>query len=374
MFNILWHASKRYYGTNQYRIGPNYERVLGDMMILASWLSPPPFGMPISSVVEDSRPVGKLKELVSGSDEYAARTRVLNQHTFLLEKLVRHMRECSRTFDSQSAAFQDYKNFFAELRDQFHLGIYNLNYDIVAHKAWPSAFNGFDSRGRFDPLCVSQREDWGFIYHLHGSVHHSVCHEVTRPWIIWKENLAEEFTDCGLPQIEMAQNFRSLPLTTLIAGGSKLDQLLAEPFQTFYSTLARHIHEADAMLVVGYGFGDSHVNRTLRNRFEGREHYSRPHPRTAILEKSCPRRFRTARLETSEFWSRGLRHTFNTSFSDGSGWPSDDCRTVGELIESENFETDFRNQVAIWHGGFPEALAAVDRITEWLLQKRSVVN
>ncbi len=367
VFNILWQASKCYYGTNHYGIGPNYERVLGDMTMLASWLSSPPFGIPLIGAVKDGRPVGELESLLSRSNEHAARIRVLNQHTFLLERLASYMRERSRNFDPKSPAFGHYKKFFMKLRDQFHLGIYNLNYDIVVRTAWPEAFNGFDCWGRFDPLCVSQRQDWGFIYHLHGSVHHSICHEVARPWIVWKKDLAEEFSDHGIPQIDMAQDFKSIPLTTLITGGSKLDQLLAEPYQTFYSTLVRHVHEADAILIAGYGFGDLHVNRVLRNRFEGHDDH-KPYPRVIILEKSCSQRPRTGRLEINRFWPWELTHTLKTRFSDGSKLSLQDHRTVAEFIEQENFETDNKDRVAIWHGGFLEALSAVNKIAEWLLQ------
>ena len=375
VFNVLWEASEHHYNQNSYSIGPNYERVLGDMTMLASWLSPRPFGMPLSEALKDKRSVDQLNWLLDDSDEYAARKRVQEQHTFLLDKLAGHMRKRSRALDHTSAEFLCYQMFFDKLRDRFHVGIYNLNYDTVAGTAWDEAYNGFDRWGRFDPLCVSRRQDWNFIYHLHGSVHHSISDPVASPWIIWKKDLADEFSDCGIPQNDMAQGFRSIPLTTLLAGGFKLDQLLADPYQTFYSTLVRHVHETDAILVIGYGFGDPHVNGVLRNRFVKRpDHDGRPQPQVVVLEKTSRERWRTARRQINEFWSWELTHTFNTGFSDGSERPSDDRRTVGEFIDNENFEKDVRDGVAIWHGGFPEAFSAVDRIvdriTERLLRRR----
>lgn len=369
VFNVLWDAFERYYGTNHYCIRPNYERVLGEMIMLASWLSPPPFGTPFADAVRDSRTVCELDWLHDCSDKNAARKRVLEQHSFLFKKLANYMRNLSQALalDIHKPAFSDYVEFFHKLQEHFELGIYNLNYDTIAHTAWPEAFTGFDSSGAFDPLCISQRREWGFIYHIHGSVHHCISHETIRPWIIWKEELGEAFTDSGISAADMAQNFKSIPLTTLIAGGFKLDQLLADPYQTFYSTLVRHVYEADAILIVGYGFGDLHVNRVLRNRFEGPNHDDRPHPQVAILEKSCPQRYRTARLGIHEFWSWELTHTLKTSFKKGSGRPSLDNRTVKDFIEHAMFETDTNNRVAIWHGGFREALSAVHKITSWLL-------
>src|SRR5262249_7904404 len=57
----------------------------------------------------------------------------------------------------------------------------------------------------------------------------------------------------------------SFPKTTLVAGGFKLDQLLVEPFQSFHAALICCAYEADGIVIGGYGFGDTHVNRALQN-------------------------------------------------------------------------------------------------------------
>ena len=368
VYNVLWEMVESYYGSNHYCIRPNYEMVLGEMTALATWTSPSPFGDPLIRTVRNSAPATALARLLDCSDSYRARNTVVRQQIFLLEKLVDHMRERSKDFNPELPEFSDYKKFLLRLRGQFEVGIYNLNYDTVAMNAWPEAFRGFGRLGAFDPVCVNQRRDWGFIYHLHGSVHHCISHKISRPWIVWKENLADVFSDSGVPRSDMAQGFRPIPLTTLIAGGFKLDQLLSDPYQTFFSTLVRHVHEADAILLGGYGFGDLHVNRALRNRFEGPDD-ERRYPRVVVLAKSGPRRYRTARLESHEFWSRELKQTLKTTFADGSGFPSEDCRTVSDFIEHEEFETDRISRTAIWHCGFREALRVVDDISEWLLRE-----
>ena len=367
VFNLLWGMAESYYGRNHYCIRPNYEMVLGEMTALASWVSPPPFGNPLIRTLESSAPAAALAPLLECSNPNHARNLIVGQQVSMFESLVAHMRERSNELEVQSPEFLDYQRLLLKLREHFELGIYNLNYDTVALNAWPKAFLGFDGYGKFDPVCVNQRRDWGFIYHLHGSVHHCISHRISRPWIVWKDNLEDTFCDSGVPQAGMAQGFRPMPPTTLIAGGFKLDQLLPDPYQTYYSSLVRNVHEANAILLGGYGFGDLHVNRALRNRFEGPDDV-RPHPRVVILAKSCPERYRTARLEGHQFWSWELTHTLKTTFADGSGFPSKDDRRVGELIERDEFETDRTSRTAIWHDGFCEALRAADRVTEWLLR------
>ena len=362
VYSVLWKATERYYGSNRYGIRPNFERVLGEMTALARWLSPPPFGNPIIEAIEGGSPVSALQWLYNLSDESAARKLILSQQAFLLEKLADHMRNLSAKFDARPSAISDYVEFFGQLRDRFDLGIYNLNYDTVARNAWPDAYCGFDHHGKFDPSSVAQRHQWGFIYHLHGSVHHSIVDRTHR--IEWKDDLGSEFTDHLATAPDMALDFRPAPLTTLIAGGFKLDQLLAEPFQTFYSSLIRHAQDADAFLIAGYGFGDPHVNRALRNGLD-RPDADAPPPKAVVLEKTPHEHPQTACRQSHDYWAYQLRHTLNVAFRI-TREHLEGRLTVRPFIENKDFERDISGRVAVWHGGFREAFPSAGKITDWL--------
>ena len=253
-----------------------------------------------------------------------------------------------------------------KLRDRFDLGIYNLNYDTVARNAWPDAYCGFDHYRNFDPSGVAQRREWEFIYHLHGSVHHSIADRTRR--IEWKDDLSSDFTDHLETAPDMALDFRPAPLTTLIAGGFKLDQLLAEPFQTFYSSLIRHAQDADAFLMAGYGFGDPHVNRALRNGLD-RPDDGAPIPQAVVLEKTPHEHLQTASRQSHDHWAYQLGHTLNTAFR----LTRDHLErklTVRPFIENGDFERDTRDRVAVWHGGFREAFPSAEKIADWLSRAR----
>lgn len=362
VFNVLWEASERYYRSNHYGIGPNYERVLGDMTSLASWLAPPPFGNPIMEVISGSEPISALRWLHDPSNKYASSNLVLSRQTSLLEKLANCIRDLSKALDSLSPPIRDFMNFLRRLQNRFDLGIYNLNYDTVARSAWPEAYCGFDLHGNFEPSSVNQRRKWDFIYHLHGSVHHCITEYPHR--IGWKEDLDCNFVDRLELSPDMAQDFRSAPLTTLVAGGFKLDQLLADPYQTFYAALVRHVQEADAFLLAGYGFGDLHVNRALRNRFE-RSSDNAPIPPVVVLDKSPHGTLQTASRQSHDFWAYQLTHTLNTRCEINKAHLDREL-TVQSFTDNGEFEADIRSQVAIWHGGFLEAIAAVGKVDAWL--------
>ncbi len=363
IFNVLWKIVEAYYGSNHYNIGANYERILGEMTALASWLTPSPFGNVLRAAVRDGAPVSAFG-LPPETEKYSYRHLIIREQGFLLEKLAKYMRECSKSLEMESSPFFAYQNIFLKLREQFDLGIYNLNYDNVARSAWPEAFHGFNSRGIFDPLCVSLRREWDFIYHLHGSVHHCISSPTYKPSLAWKNNLHDSFEDYKPPIPDMAQDFRPIPMTTLIAGSFKLNQILAEPYQTFYAALVRHVQEADAILIAGYGFGDLHVNRVLRNRFEGPVN-DRTLPQVIVLAKSNPMKLQTANLQDHDFWAYQLTHTLNTKFRI-SQKHLDHQPTVVEFIREHKFETALRDRVRIWHGGFTEALQSLDEIAKRL--------
>ena len=113
---------------------------------------------------------------------------------------------------------------------------------------------------------VHDGQKWHFLYHLHGSAHYSLSPPEGHGPIVWRPDLHGQFNDghSGIAGDQRSDG-KSFPTTKLIAGGLKLDQLLVEPFHSFHSALVRDVYEADAILIGGYGFGDEHVNRALRN-------------------------------------------------------------------------------------------------------------
>jgi|SRR5882724_1147184 len=360
-FAELWKSLKLYYeaADSKLRLEPNFEKILGDMVGLATWMTPAPNG-------------NSLRQIISGDDvppldfptwhPYAPFTNINAQLTYLLSRLAQHMRILCLRRDSTTRDFQRYQQLIAALRDTFDIGLYNLNYDNVALTAWPKAFTGFDPTGRFDPRTVHQRRKWNFIYHLHGSVYHTLPpNEPLGSLIQWQHNLNARFNDgdSGRSTDRRSDN-KSFPLTTLIVGGFKLDQLLIEPFQSFYAAFIRHVYEADAILIGGYGFGDAHINRALQNRLA----HLGARPPVIVLTKSH------SKTDPMQFcgdtWGFDLCETLSVdggSFSErGYSAPP----SIAELIAKKTFELSSLYRVAIWHGGFVESVDRLDGILPWL--------
>jgi len=343
--------------SNQHR-SVNFETILGDLAALANWVTPAPHGTTLQGLT------GKANlGLQFPAGRYGAAVAVNDQLTMLLVQLAKHMRGQSQAIDAASQPAADYAALLDGLRRRFDVGIYNLNYDTAALTAWPGAFTGFDANGGFSPRDVHGRQDWGFIYHLHGSVHHSLSNVFGYP-IVWKDDLSAGFDD-GEPHRSTGRvsDGKEMPKTTLVAGGFKLDQLLVEPFHSFQASLIRHAHEADAVLIGGYGFGDTHVNRALSSRLERGTGQDRP---PAMILGYAGRGTDSIHFRRDD-WVWNMTQTLLTDghFFSEAGYgpsPADPC----ELAQRRAFDLADVHKTAIWYGGFEQAAARVDDIAAWL--------
>ncbi|WP_316233824.1 SIR2 family protein [Bradyrhizobium sp. SZCCHNPS2010] len=358
-YRAVWDGVEQYYKASPDSIKPwpNFEKVLGEMVGLAHWMTPSPLGNALRQLIA---PAGAPIGMTFPDGRYAATVSLTDQLTHLLVQLAIHMRsQCQGGAIARHANFGDYKAVFEGLRERFEIGVFNLNYDDAALTALPGVFTGFAPDGRFDAAEVHRRTGWDFAYHLHGSIHHNL----EQPFgnrINWSADLEAAFFDGHVGNsTDMRSDNRAFPKTSFIAGGFKLDQLLAEPFQSFYAALIRRIYDADAILVGGYGFGDVHVNRALQNRLEG----PGTRPPVMVLTWSPPG---TMPMEfRHDEWGHKVGLTLHAPaqyFEPGHASPPD----IAELIGKGGFEVCSPNRVAIWHGGFVEASHRLDAIVEWL--------
>lgn len=112
---------------------------------------------------------------------------------------------------------------------------------------------------------VLRRDDWNFIYHLHGSVHFAMTgtghdmHGINWAAIPAKGHEVHSSDRNDQDSMEGV----AYPTSIIVAGYSKTQQILRQPFRTYYAQVNRLLHEADSLLFLGYGFSDLHLNATF---------------------------------------------------------------------------------------------------------------
>jgi len=145
---------------------------------------------------------------------------------------------------------------------------------------------------------------------------------------------------------------------TLIAGVYKLDQLLTDPAQTFYAALVQHVHQADCVLIAGYGFGDVHINRALKNRFTRSPYNPNGRPPIILLTWAPEAGRSIGSRQNYEFFAWEFTHSINTRFPESG--------PVAPFIDEDRFEEDYHHRAWVWHGGFLECWPLLDEIVKRL--------
>lgn len=352
----------------------NFEDILGDMHALLNGILPKSFGDPILQWLLKAKVFENTTICPDSSETNRPHfNAVHDQLKTLFQQLARHVRRLSQEFERgsiSSVPFSRYKALFSGLGEEFEFGIYNLNYDTVAITGLPDLFTGFsEDSGNFVPSEVN-RKQWGFVYHLHGSVHH--CFEAGDniqystnfgDKIVWKADLSQvdEFKDSG--ELRTSTDQRRMVPTTLIAGRWKLDQIQEEPFQSFYSSLPYHAYEADAILICGYGFGDGHINSVLSNML----HFRGRRPPVLVLGYDELRRplalMREPWAQKLQLALRVSREVFRNEANRSKIWSE-----LPDVIDDQFEKADV--PVAVWSGGVDNANTRLTEMLRWFAENK----
>lgn len=281
----------------------------------------------------------------------------------LLDNLTAHfITQCDTASSSRAKEIGELTTFLDSLREEFDVGVITLNYDNIFTQASPSLFTGFDAKGRFDSTSVLTRLDWEFIYHLHGSIHFKMQAAGSDLHTIgWENNpTANHTTQSAGRSSQTSMEGTPFPTAPIVAGYGKTQQLLRQPFRTYFAQTSRLVHEADALLFVGYGFNDLHLNATfseVRNK-------RRP---VAVIsfakdtEDSLPFR--------ADQWAYNLGKTIPSDLHAMSAPGQTSPADVSELKQAREFEvsTNPNYPLAVWYNGFLEACRHPAKVLAQLL-------
>lgn len=165
--------------------------------------------------------------------------------------------------------------FWKLLNDSFKLDVATLNYDTCIEQSLPKFEDGFEatqySFKRFNPRKLNYSTD-SKILHLHGCIHYGY----NRSSNINEYTLEDDFHDLykfeSYKEASMqwfgrsnhtAQSAEGAMIGPIITGLKKTDKLITFPYSTYYAAFQNSVIENNALLIVGYSFGDLHINKIL---------------------------------------------------------------------------------------------------------------
>ncbi|MBS3025195.1 SIR2 family protein [Acidiphilium multivorum] len=191
----------------------------------------------------------------------------------LMDHLADHFVDaCKLASTNKATEIGHLGNFLRALRKEFDIGIVTLNYDDIFTQATSGLDTGFNSSGDFEPLSVLTHREWNFIYHLHGSIHFAMTGtpDDRLHGISWRQSPGKDhFIHSTGRSAQNSMEGILYPTSSIVAGFGKTQQILRQPFRTYFAKVNQLVHEADSFLFLGYGFGDLHLNAAFseaRNR------------------------------------------------------------------------------------------------------------
>lgn len=324
----------------------NFEDVIYQVNVLASLFSDSEFQNGANALLRAEELPNVLRH---GREVSAADSSVLIELAASMQDIiVEHFIEvCATLPDTQRENIAHLKSMLDALSDEFDIGVVTLNYDNVFSLARPDLYTGFNTvSGAFEPVAVLNRTEWNFLYHVHGSIHYAMdmtpsdMHRIEWRKTPQKGRASQASGRNGQSTAESLQ----FPTSVIIAGYGKTHQMLRQPFRTLFAQVNKLVLESDALLFIGYGFGDLHLNATFSEATDRR----RP---VAVITwgdiRNDPFQFR------ADAWSTNLQATVPTRARSMSGPDSTSPWSIDELKAAAEFEVsndeDFK--LAIWYDG-----------------------
>ncbi len=158
---------------------------------------------------------------------------------------------------SEFEKFSDLKERFNHFLDSLKLNngvirFYTLNYDdLPVQISKISFFKGYDvDSNKIDVKRIVNDNHVDCYYRLHGSFRLNL-----------KGEISDNYDHCS-PQMNFSNN--ELIPTNIISGYNKLDRILGDSYFHFYNKFVNDCYKASQIFIIGYSFGDSHINAAIK--------------------------------------------------------------------------------------------------------------
>lgn len=286
----------------------------------------------------------------------------------LIDKLLFFIRKKCQNLDvDKKEEISKIRGFFNILKEDYDLGFINLNYDNVILTALPELTTGYSkTTGKFDK-DEFYNDNWGFCYHIHGSVHFDMkTNGVKLHEISWNNNLKSSFnTKSKEKNVDYTSEGNYCLNSTIITGLDKANQILREPFMQYFMKIDKLIHESDSILFIGYGFGDLHLSKLFPL------HRLSPTKKRQVVVIDYFPDETEALYKRQDDWPTKLFKTIPFNGHEmGDGREDIPPDTIIDYKKNKCFEFSRNDKypLSLWHSGFLNACDNADIVRKELLK------
>lgn len=281
----------------------------------------------------------KIKEMFSSGE----RTYFLHVYRHFVNLVINEIKKYSsinkspNTYSKLNIAFQSFLDYIGS----YNIRFYTTNYDRIPIQCSNlSFFDGFTVKAKgeqeFNRKKLFKDEYNNCYINLHGSIYFKYK---TKKTVINGEEIKTGCWICTPNKVNMIdanmkgnkdQMNRHLIGSNIIAGLYKPSRLMITPIYQFYQKFYSDCLNADCIFVIGYSYGDEHLNAAITNAVMIRS----PKIIDINLLKSLKRIPKNRYGYGSEWQKYGgvlgkvYKTKFSTSLWGGSGWVNDDGKVI----------------------------------------------
>lgn len=153
--------------------------------------------------------------------------------------------------DAYKKINQSFRRFYSSLSEgRGIIRYYTLNYDSLPQRILDiEIFDGYLKSSKIDIKRIIEKKNIDCYYNLHGSI---------------KLNLIGEKSDNHLySKVSRDYTENDLISSIFISGYNKLNRILELQYFHLYNTFVSDCYDADQIYIIGYSFGDRHINAAI---------------------------------------------------------------------------------------------------------------
>jgi hypothetical protein len=208
-----------------------------------------------------------------------------------------HSNSKSQIFTENNNEINFLAEFFFSKNKKNIQRVYTLNYDSILEKIFERSGIPFSDGFQKIPLEMPQNlrhlnpnkiysdfEENNCIYHLHGSAFWEVINEDSNRMDYYNFIVIDypflPFNESGVAEIELEKG-KPIQIHNIITGYKKVIKTGLSPFRQFFSVFDMDCYKANKLIIVGYSFGDEHVNDIIN-----KARYGNPNLQIEIVDPS----------------------------------------------------------------------------------------
>jgi SIR2-like domain len=168
-----------------------------------------------------------------------------------------------------------YSKFWNQISKEFLINIGTLNYDSTIENMI-TLEDGFEQinkfASRFNPTKLSKSRK-SKIFHLHGNIQYGFENPLELNKRILEDSIKDLIKYINASDAKKSWVFSSqsasqsgdgLNVGPMITGLRKTDKLLSYPYSAYYNSIYNSIESNPNLLIIGYSFGDFHLNQMIQ--------------------------------------------------------------------------------------------------------------